>query len=844
MRTLFLVILFVGLYTSLCAQLQLTLNPLPLQTLREADLSQFTLTNAGPSAIPTVLKLSVRNAQKEEVYFWRSAVMRIAPGMSRIGRENLQLSDLAFLSDSVRKTVARCGQFPTNTYTICIEAVDQQSRLEIGRFCIEHNVVLSEANNAPATKKAAWKEHVNFYGFGNIESQYATRQGTNQQVPATYTRMDVRPGLELGPLPLEMNFFYSTEEDRSRQQQYILNFRFNEQRFKGNLTALVAERIRKRQAAKMKEFAEQRKKLAELEKYSKALEDPELLKDVEGYRKLEQMQEQLKAYNVNSFDELAQKLRDEGASRLPADQLANAQKLLEDHGNLKNTFANIESLVGRNAMYRRLSERVTALQDYRNKLNTEGILERMNQIESFDFSKLSNPNELKSQHKELGLFKGSNRTFYNIRGLAVGNIFPYHSFLTLDGLQLFGGSAELNLGPAYISVASGKALRQVTSPGIPFSPYNQNILAAKTGLGKVEGSHFYLGFVRGIDNAFTDTLSNRPKDNLVIAPDLQLSLFKGNVVLKAEGAVSQYTRDQFAEQLEIAGYTNVLERFDFLPKPNLSTFADWSYSVSADINLFKQATVLHVGQVYIGPGYQSIGTPFLRNDLLRQELRINHRMLKNRIQLTGFFRNDRDNNFNFKGITTVSKQLGAGADFLFPKFPYIRMRYTPVFQQNGLGELTLHLGSIQSGYNYKIKGLQASTNFSFMNGFSEALVLNNYNSRNLNLSQSITLAIPLQLTLSYTSSTIVSADVTQNINGAEMSGSFTLFKRLSNTLALNYYNRNDRGANLGFWYDFSGTFLKIFQGGLRIEYNTLNDLLLPVNNFNEVIVRARIGFNF
>lgn len=839
-----LTILFCLIVQSLSAQLQLTLNPLPVQTLREADLSQFTLTNAGPSAIPTVLKLSVRNAQKEEVYFWRSAVMRIAPGMSRIGRENLQLSDLAFLSDSVRKTVARCGQFPTGAYTICIEAVDQQTRLEIGRFCIEHNVVLSEANNAPATKKAAWKEHVNFYGFGNIESQYATRQGTNQQVPAMYTRMDVRPGLELGPLPLEMNFFYSTEEDRSRQQQYIVNFRFNEQRFKSNLVQLVSERIRKRQAAKMKEFAEYRKKLAELEKYSKALEDPELLNDVEGYKKLEQLHTQLKAYNVNSFDELAKKLQEDGAARLSGTDLDAARKLLEDHSNLQSAYANFESLAARNAMFRKISERVDALQQYRNNLNTEGILERMNQIESFDFSKLSNPNELKSQLKELGLFKGSNRTFYNIRGLAVGNIFPYHSFLTLDGMQLFGGSAELNLGPAYISVASGKALRQVTSPGIPFSPYNQNILAAKTGLGKVEGSHFYLGFVRGIDNAFTDTLSNRPKDNLVIAPDLQLSLFKGNVVLKAEGAVSQYTRDQFAEQLEIAGYTNVLERFDFLPKPNLSTFADWSYSVSADINLFKQATVLHVGQVYIGPGYQSIGTPFLRNDLMRQEIRINQRMLKNRIQLTGFFRNDRDNNFNFKGITTVSKQLGAGADFLFPKFPYIRMRYTPVFQQNGLGELTLHLGSLQSGYNYKIKGLQASTNFSYMNGFSEALVLNNYNSRNLNLSQSITLKIPLQLTGSYTSSTVVSEDVSQQINGAEVSGSFTILKRINNTLAVNYFNRNDRGGNLGFWYDFTSTFLKIFQAGIRLEYNTLHDLLLPENNFNELIVRGRLGFNF
>src|SRR6185503_14696114 len=123
---------------------------------------------------------------------------------------------------------------------------------EVGTACINQSInefmhpkqskKVEEINVASNEKKSnEIKKDIQFYGTGSLEGLGASQQGYHQTIPQNYFRADLRPGVNIVGVPMQLNLFYSTEESRTRQQMFIANLSFDEPRFKNNLRNIVIE---------------------------------------------------------------------------------------------------------------------------------------------------------------------------------------------------------------------------------------------------------------------------------------------------------------------------------------------------------------------------------------------------------------------------------------------------------------------------------------------------------------------------------------------------------------------------------------------------------------------------
>lgn len=257
--------------------------------------------------------------------------------------------------------------------------------------------------------------------------------------------------------------------------------------------------------------------------------------------------------------------------------------------------------------------------------------------------------------------------------LHVGDFNRDYSPYILQGTRVRGGGLDLFTDRLRFSVQGGR-LQRMVSGGLDGPVYRRNMIAASIGAGREMGTHLNLSLISARDDIsrqnelivrdtlLVDTLhvdlrpqvDTRPQENLAVGLDGQLVLFERLLTVRGAAAVSLFTRDLLADSVEFrdgdipGGAGWITDRH----QPRLSTSLDYAYEVEGALAL--SALRLRGGYEEVGPGYASLGLPYLINDRRSYHINAVTQIWEGRLALQGQYRSQANNLVSQK-LNTVDR---------------------------------------------------------------------------------------------------------------------------------------------------------------------------------------------
>lgn len=184
---------------------------------------------------------------------------------------------------------------------------------------------------------------------------------------------------------------------------------------------------------------------------------------------------------------------------------------------------------------------------------------------------------------------------------------------------------------------------------ISYPAYKRMITVAKIGYG-TENNYFDLHFLQGKDDStslpFTPVSSQiLPSKNQVIGSTNRFSFLNNQLVWKAEGAISAYTRDIRFQNLDLGN-----ENANTFVGANISTQVNYAYEAQLNYN----ASRFGIGAKYrkVTPDYKSMGAYYFQTDFEQMLGNIRFNLIKNRVRISASGGVQNDNLLNKKIATT------------------------------------------------------------------------------------------------------------------------------------------------------------------------------------------------
>jgi hypothetical protein len=238
-----------------------------------------------------------------------------------------------------------------------------------------------------------------------------------------------------------------------------------------------------------------------------------------------------------------------------------------------------------------------------------------------------------------------------------------YSPFTLAGHTFLGGGVDLRPGKWRVSGMYGrfnKATVLDTLQGI----YIENFSFKRTGYAFKIGygtSERYIDFIalHAKDHAgsspvfeknWLDSMKITPAENLVSGYQMRYTFFDGKISLESDGAFSVYTADARLDAIADSASVESLEAFENFITTNYSTEVYAAFQVSATYRLKLMSFKLQYR--YVEPGYQSMGSYFLNNDLENWTINPSLILRKGSLRFTGSLGFQRDNLQDLKRATS------------------------------------------------------------------------------------------------------------------------------------------------------------------------------------------------
>ncbi|RKY70227.1 MAG: hypothetical protein DRQ14_09335, partial [Candidatus Latescibacterota bacterium] len=237
-----------------------------------------------------------------------------------------------------------------------------------------------------------------------------------------------------------------------------------------------------------------------------------------------------------------------------------------------------------------------------------------------------------------------------------GDFTPNLSPYTARGIRLRGGGIELKPGTFQFSFVGGRSQRAV-----PGRAYERNLWAIQFGVGRRGRTFWDVGLLWASDDTSSvDSAAVPPQQNLVVASRLYLRLLRGKLSLGVEGAGSLHTRDMRSsstdslvrENLPKGVYDAIFRHFE----PRLSTRADYAYKLKLGLRL--RLGEFRAEYLRVGPGFVSLGVPYMGNDRKQVNLSLSLRPMRKLSLRLGYF-GYRDNLKGEKTRTTSRRSLSS-----------------------------------------------------------------------------------------------------------------------------------------------------------------------------------------
>jgi len=462
--------------------------------------------------------------------------------------------------------------------------------------------------------------------------------------------------------------------------------------------------------------------------------------------------------------------------------------------------------------------------------------------------------------EQLGLISASEKFFANFPALGVGVTYPSYTQLTLSGVPVTGGNVEWNPGDFYVAACGGQTQRAVRLPGLADTvrldpTFKRNLYSARLGYGRRNAGHFFLTALYATDDAGTlpfDSATGRaitPTSNYVIGMEIVAPIVQDVLQFEGEIAGSMLTGDIEASEIGGKDIEDVPEWLRSLLNPRISSVLDFAVTGGVSMRIPETDTRASASVKFIGPGFFSLGAPVVRNDQLRYEGRVEQRLLKRRVLLTGNFRKESDNIVDWKSSTTTLSTWAAGLGLNFPGLPYLRVEYSPYSQvfddpADSLRiENTTNLLTMSSGYYYRLSDMNAQTTAIVSAQQSKTFQgLADYGATTFSLIQGFTLPIDLDVTAGLTYSTLTAiGSPDASVVSVDGSVGYSPMVNWYTSVGLMYARNSEEGDNVGF--SVGGT-IPLWNYGsfdLRVARNVYNNFVVAQSNFNEFVLTASIS---
>ncbi|MFQ5797243.1 MAG: hypothetical protein ACE5H0_00965, partial [Bacteroidota bacterium] len=342
--------------------------------------------------------------------------------------------------------------------------------------------------------------------------------------------------------------------------------------------------------------------------------------------------------------------------------------------------------------------------------------------------------------EERGERQPQHRFFANLETnwirLQAGDTYPKFPSLILRGKRVRGFNGSLMLGFFNLDVTDGEIVRSVEGivlrDGVPkdsvtttatfiessrfpgkfaqINPgkYKRTLFALRPSFGGGEKFQFGLTYLHSEDEVGSIELGLRPKENVVVGPDLLIGFDNQRFLLTAQGAISLVNNDistgsfndtqidsLFGGGNPIADIDandakdirDLVDRFitfnQHLAPINPDEFSSVVGEATISLNYF--GNYFKGSYIYRGNEYDSFGQNFLRKDIKGFNILDRLRLAKNRFFITVGYERLEDNLLNTKPATTTFTNTNISLS-LYPRtnFPNFTVGYGRYRNDNGL----------------------------------------------------------------------------------------------------------------------------------------------------------------
>ncbi len=432
---------------------------------------------------------------------------------------------------------------------------------------------------------------------------------------------------------------------------------------------------------------------------------------------------------------------------------------------------------------------------------------------------------------------------FSISSIEIGACHPNYSPLTLTGVPVLGGATEINpWGVIYLAGAIGKMQRGVEGSDSTDAAYSRNLLGGRFGIGSKTGSHLYFTFLHMDDDTGSippytlpvagdsDTVDViTPEENYLVGAEFNLSLFQDHFVLKSELVGSEFTRDKRMPALEMPESASW---FGSIFNPRMSSSFDYAYSIKPTFDILH--TKIWGAYKMVGPGYQSLGAPYLRNDISSLEIGIERSFFSKSVSFSASHTREKDNLIGTKATTTSLQSYSYLLNLNFSGIPYLAVGYLPYDQQNDSIETHTDILTISAGHTFNLLGLNHSPSISFSHQkLDESTNVNDFTANGFYISHALGFGFPLNITFGFGKANTDYVTTRTRITTFDITTAYTFFEVWTNSIGYGLSSETREGSRHGITFASSLPVWEICDMNLSVERNIYRGKNQSTNDYDE-----------
>ncbi len=691
-------------------------------------------------------------------------------------------------------------------------------------------------------------------GQASVIQQVGQREGNYPALnPVTYTRFLFNGGIQIAGLPLRVDALYTTEQAATQQPMNRIGVSLDVEQLKQDMEAKIKERIKQLEQTTR---TDDLKNLEKLKKFYTAMDIPSLDKETLKKKVMEMGKDSLAKYTTLAKEKAIQKGNEKSEkykkNRTYTKVAGKAKKMKNKYNEIHaETAATLEK--GNRKINQYLKKE---------NLTKEQIAEwekMRDSLAKFDAERLKNFDELTSLKAVLNgdlsqgieMMKkydliGKNSWVNYIKHIGIGTQYPSYSRFTLQGQPVTGYAVELQIKNVYLAHAANKNLQAVPTS----DTFRRSLSAGRVGLGTSDGTHGFVTVLHGkddvasfhrldsLENGIIDTtFYNKPRENHVLSGELQYQ-WKNKVTLTGEMA-------QSVTNMNLYDPTGIFQHGQ-------------AYSLALTTQLTATTTV-GVKSERIGAGFYSLGVPYLRNNLMGQEYKVEQRLLHKHLTLSTSYG-------KWKAISTKTipsietmKKYGVRTTFTFQKLPQVTIDYLVHDIRTATTSSLLTMVNLNANYAFTMGTTHAVSSVTVSNqtnaqtnvGEGVAAAQNTTSNQNVSGTQSMQFSFPLVVTgtVTYSNTNITTLMATSPLQPKGQwvtyggTVSYTFFGRIQATAGTTYGNNEAEGTRFAHFAESNVQLHKYFTVGVRFENNALQTGK-PETDYKETFGKLTLSSRF